>query len=110
MSTICMIYHPNDDGTRRTPKFPAADQHPLAVRYPFDHPTKGLLNVDAIGGEPTLSEIDALLSDAPATGEINAKATAQRTRVDAIEEIERQMTLGAPAEETLKAVLTLLKE
>lgn len=62
MSAIRVIYHPNSDGSRRDPGFPASDQHPDAVRYPFDHPTKGLLNVDAIGGAPSLAEVDAVFN------------------------------------------------
>ena len=50
MSTIRCIY-------TSAPKFPATDQHPDAVRYQV-----GGLFVDAIGGEPTLAEVDAILS------------------------------------------------
>jgi len=39
------------------PKFPATDQHPDAVRYQV-----GANWVDAIGGEPTQAEIDAVLA------------------------------------------------
>lgn len=59
MSTIRTIYLPNADGSRQNPGFPATAQHPLAVRYPFDHPTLGALNVDAINGPPIQAEIDA---------------------------------------------------
>lgn len=61
MSTIRAIYHPNPDGSRQSPKFPAADQHPSASRYDIDHPTFGALCVDACDGAPTLAEIDAIL-------------------------------------------------
>lgn len=82
MSTIRTIYGPNFDGSRRNPGFPATDQHPSAVRYPFDHPSLGLLNVDAIGGAPTQAEIDAL-EGTDATGQ--AAATRRAT-----DETERQ--------------------
>lgn len=78
MSTIRVIYHPNPDGSRRQPNFPATDQHPNAVRYPFDHPTFGLLTVDAIGGAPTLAEIDALLG-------VDAAGQAEQARKAAID-------------------------
>jgi hypothetical protein len=39
------------------PNFPATDQHPDAVRYHI-----GGMWVDAIGGEPSQAEIDAVLS------------------------------------------------
>ena len=42
------------------PKFPATDQHPDAVRYQV-----GKNWVDAIGGEPTQAEIDAVLNPPP---------------------------------------------
>jgi hypothetical protein len=50
MSTIRCIY-------TSEPKFPATDQHPDAVRYQV-----GNLFVDAVGGQPTQAEIDALVS------------------------------------------------
>jgi hypothetical protein len=56
MSTIRVIYHGEQ------PTFPASDNHPQAVRYMVDHPTRGKLFVDARGGEPTLAEIDAVLA------------------------------------------------
>lgn len=59
MSIIYAVYYPNTDGSRQEPNFPAANQNPAAVRYPFDHPTRGLLNVDAGGGAPSQAEIDA---------------------------------------------------
>lgn len=56
MSTIRVIYHEQE------PNFPATDNHPDAVRYPIEHPTRGVLFADAIGGEPSLAEIDAVLN------------------------------------------------
>jgi hypothetical protein len=41
------------------PSFPATDQHPDAVRYPCN--VGGFLFVDAIGGEPTVAELEAVL-------------------------------------------------
>lgn len=49
MSTILCIYE-------KPPTFPATDQHPDAVRYAV-----GPYIVDALGGEPALSQIEALL-------------------------------------------------
>jgi hypothetical protein len=82
MSTIRCIYYPNADGSRRDPGFQATDQHPSAVRYPFDHATKGLLNVDAVGGAPTLAEIDAVLG-------LDASGQAVQQRIST-DEAERQ--------------------
>lgn len=50
MSTIRVIYS-------EEPKFPATDQHPDAVRYRV-----GGHVVDAVGGEPTQAEVDAVLN------------------------------------------------
>ena len=55
MSTIRIIYQP-ENGVPRQPKWPAIDQHPDCVRYAV-----GLYVVDAVGGEPTLAEVEALL-------------------------------------------------
>lgn len=78
MTQIRCIYFPDKDGARTAPTFPATDQHPQAVRYPVDHPTRGALNVDAVGPAPTLAEVDAILGlDAPAL------AAAVRIAVDA---------------------------
>ena len=54
MSQIRCIY-------TKDPGFPATDQHPDAIRYPFSHPVVGSLLVDALGGAPVQSEIDAVL-------------------------------------------------
>lgn len=54
MSTIRCIY-------KCEPTFPATDQHPDAVRYKV-----GAVWVDALDGEPTQQEIDAVLNPAPA--------------------------------------------
>lgn len=80
MSAIRCIYFPAADGARVAPPFPATDQHPQAVRYAFDHPTRGALNVDAVGGAPTLAEVNVTLGlDAP------AQAVAQRVAADAVD-------------------------
>ena len=50
MSTIRVIYE-------KDPGFPATDQHPAAVRYQV-----GNRIVDAIGGQPTQAEVDAILN------------------------------------------------
>lgn len=50
MSSIRCIY-------TYEPAFPAIDQHPDAVRYKV-----GALWIDALGGQPTQAEIDAILS------------------------------------------------
>lgn len=60
MSTIRTVYFPVN-GVRQRPNFPATDQHPLAVRYDFDHPTLGPLCVDALGAAPVQAEIDAVI-------------------------------------------------
>lgn len=60
MSTIRCIYHPKEDGTPQEPNFPATDQHPDAVRYLI-----GNYYVDAIGGEPTLAEVETAARPAP---------------------------------------------
>lgn len=54
MSDIRAIYH------NGAPAFPATDQHPLAARY-----VVGRYVVDAVGGEPTQSEIDLALTPTP---------------------------------------------
>lgn len=54
MSTIRCIYHAGE------PSFPATDQHPDAVRYFI-----GQYVVDAIGGEPTPAEVDAVVNRPP---------------------------------------------
>lgn len=55
MSNIRQIFEPIN-GQPQQPDKPASIQHPDCVRY-----TVGLYVVDAIGGEPTLEEIEALL-------------------------------------------------
>ncbi len=50
MSTIRCIYTAD-------PGFPATDQHPSAVRYKV-----GSYIVDAIGGQPTQTDVDAVLN------------------------------------------------
>lgn len=60
MITILCIYHD------RAPAFPAADQHPQAVRYTVRSAFLGrAVVVDALGGEPTPQEVDAVLNPPP---------------------------------------------
>jgi protein-disulfide isomerase-like protein with CxxC motif len=66
MSQIRCIY-------RSQPNFPATDQHPDAVRYQV-----GALFVDAIGGQPTQAEVDAVLGQ-----DVTALAAKQRLIDDA---------------------------
>lgn len=46
----------------RQPSFPAADQHPDAMRYQV-----GGFWVDALDGEPTLGEVGAVIEPPPAS-------------------------------------------
>jgi len=54
VSTIRCVYESE-------PSFPPSDQHPDALRY-----FVGARWVDAIGGSPTLAEVDAFLHPVPA--------------------------------------------
>ena len=65
MSTIRVIYE-------KDPGFPATDQHPDAVRYQV-----GTKFVDAIGGQPTQAEVDAVLG-------LDAASIAEATRVASV--------------------------
>lgn len=57
MSTIRCIYFD------AAPQFPAADQHPQAARYTVRSNFLGRdVVLDAVGGEPTTQEVDALLA------------------------------------------------
>lgn len=59
MSDIRCIYR------NSPPDFPATDQHPDAVRYgPITFNGEQVF-VDAIGGEPTAEEIEAVLNPPP---------------------------------------------
>ena len=69
MSTILIIYDVE-------PTFPATDQHPNAVRYQV-----GGKWVDAIGGEPTQEEIDAVLNPPPRSDRATAMLSRQREQV-----------------------------
>lgn len=83
MSTIRTIYSAE-------PSFPATDQHPDAVRYRV-----GDYWVDAIDGEPTQDEIDAILNPAQEPvrdplaeldalrGELVSKAVLSKAEADA---------------------------
>jgi len=63
MSTICCLYS-------KDPGFPAADQHPDAVRYEISIDPYTL--VDAVGGRPTDAEIDAIIHAPNGDGFISA--------------------------------------
>lgn len=57
MSQIRIIHHGHQ------PSSPATDQHPDAKRYgPITRANGGIVYVDALGGEPTLAEIEAVLA------------------------------------------------
>lgn len=72
--TIRVIYHPVG-GARCKPSFPATDQHPDAARFDIDHPVHGPLCVDAIGAQPSIAEIDAVLTPPPpSAAELEADA------------------------------------
>ena len=56
MSAIKAVYE-------NAPSFPATDQHPDAVRYKVTSALRGsVVVVDAVGGEPTIAEVDAILN------------------------------------------------
>lgn len=61
-ATIRTIY-------QKEPRFPASDQHPDAVRYRV-----GAYWVDAIGGEPTLAEVETVV--APTREQIDTRKRA----------------------------------
>lgn len=65
MSTIRCIYHEGP------PAWPASDQHPEAKRYQV-----GDVWVDAIGGEPSPEEIDAVLNPAAPPPTLTAQSLA----------------------------------
>ena len=48
------------------PDFPATDQHPEAVRYRVNGTVCGDVIVDAVGGEPTVEEMNAFFAPPPA--------------------------------------------
>lgn len=53
---IVAVYHPDQNGNAREPKFPATSQQPDAVRY-----LVGAYYVDAVGGEPSLSDVETFV-------------------------------------------------
>jgi hypothetical protein len=71
MSAIRCIY-------TEEPKFPASDQHPAAVRY-----VVGALWVDAVGGAPTQTEIDAILHPSVVKSAIDLTIEYVAAKVDA---------------------------
>ena len=66
MSEIRAIY------LNQAPDFPATDQHPDAVRYQV-----GTYWVDAVGGEPTLQEVEDVIDPPAAIAERARKADAE---------------------------------
>lgn len=96
MSTIRCIY-------QQQPKFPATDQHPAAVRYQV-----GGLFVDAIGGQPTQAEIDAVLNP---TAIPPAGGFADRQRGQALQDLEAAIAaLPAQQQGTFRLIQQLLKD
>lgn len=83
MSTIRCVYWPKADGTPQQPSFPATDQHPDAVRY-----LVGLYYVDALGGQPTQAEVDAVLG-------LDAAGQAESTRKSEIDGQIGTTTIGS---------------
>lgn len=69
------------------PNFPATDQHPDAVRYQV-----GDLWVDAIGGEPTQEEIDAVLIEPPEVDRLQLVIDELATKPDASVQIKALAT------------------
>lgn len=71
MSEIRCIYHGS------APDFPASDQHPEAVRYgPITLSTGQSVYVDAIGGPPTVPEIERVLATRTAVMQLDAHLAA----------------------------------
>lgn len=93
MSVIRCIYS-------EAPKFPATDQHPNAVRYQV-----GGRFVDAIGGQPTQAEIDAVLAPKPD----NAAALDARQADASLDELDRAIDAGE-TDTALRLVRQLLQE
>jgi hypothetical protein len=95
MSTIRCIYD-------KAPNFPATDQHPDAVRYQV-----GSKWVDAIGGQPTQAEIDAVLNPVPVP---DNGAALEQSRVDTLrKEIDDQIgSLSGDQQAVLRNMLKLI--
>lgn len=93
MSEIKAIYS-------QEPNFPATDQHPAAVRYQV-----GGRWVDAVGGEPTQAEIDAVLNFKPQPD--RAAAMISRQREVAIEDLDVVINTLPPS---TKAAFNLVRQ
>lgn len=90
MTTIRTIYSTE-------PEFPATDQHPDAIRYQV-----GNVWVEAIGGEPSQDEIDALLNPpAPPKTEFELMRDYIAAKDDAPAELKRLVAEQAQAAEAL---------
>jgi hypothetical protein len=79
MSTICVIYGQNEDSSPYEPNFPATAQHPDAQRY-----LVGQQYVDAIGGQPTPAEVDAVLNLNPPAAPTEAEQLVQKIKDDPV--------------------------
>jgi len=81
MSQIRVVYSPDADGNPQKPPFPPEDQHPGARRYYI-----GDLVVDAIGGEPSPEEIDAVLNPPVEVKSLTEKLAAIGITLQALKE------------------------
>ncbi len=63
----------------REPTFPATDQHPDAVRYQL-----GGRWVDAVGGQPTLAELQAILTPTQDTRAVLAIDSVDRLQFEVL--------------------------
>lgn len=97
MATVLVVYHQEE------PNFPATAQHPDAVRYHI-----GDKWVDAIGGQPTQEEIDAVLN--PKAPIDSADAMLKRQRDQAIESLDKEIAkLPASQQVALKLIQQILE-
>lgn len=75
-----------------TPQFPATDQHPSAVRYTVASAFLGRdVLVDAVGGQPTTEQVDAVLNPPVPTKTPAEKLAASGLTVDELKQL-----LGLP--------------
>lgn len=90
MSAIRCVYHNTE------PNFPATDQHPDAVRYgPIKRIDGSIVFVDAIGGQPSLDDINAVLN-ASAPAAPDTTAAAQKLAAAGLSVAELKELLGLP--------------
>lgn len=81
------------------PSFPATAQHPDAVRYQV-----GGKWVDAIGGQPTLDEVNAVLNHGQAGG---ASAMLERQRTETLDDLNAAIAALPAAQQQ---AFTLIKK